>query len=253
MVDGPPLCAKYTLARRRLGLVQSIHKAAGLPCSWDASNERRPIVACTIPALSTRNCTWTCLGVLHRRGHIRRHGTNLGVGHQTTGAEDLTQLPTTHGIGRSNHHIKGHVASLDLGQPNRPYRPRQHQRLPRPWRLGEHSYALVLPVPLGNTTAPRTPGPTSWHPHRVAPPSMDSSNFALANSPSRATRRQQRYNFQVLSIFARLVFCFLVNLAFLYALHIHAHRTGRASDGANCRVQIGCIHVLHLILAISSS
>ena len=57
-----------------------------------------------------------CLGVLHGRGHIGRHGTNLRVGHQAAWAQNLAQSTHhAHGIGSCNHHIKRHVARLDLG------------------------------------------------------------------------------------------------------------------------------------------
>jgi hypothetical protein len=43
-----------------------------------------------------------------------RHGANLGVRHQAARAEDLTQgTDDTHGVGRGNHHVEGHVARLD--------------------------------------------------------------------------------------------------------------------------------------------
>ena len=56
------------------------------------------------------------LGVLHGRGHIGRYRANLRVGHQTARTQDLTQSTHhAHGIGSRDHHIKRHIASLDLG------------------------------------------------------------------------------------------------------------------------------------------
>src|SRR5690606_33650814 len=57
----------------------------------------------------------TGLGVLHGFGNVRGHGANLRVRHQTTRAEDLTQLTDdTHGVRRSDHHVEIDVAGLDL-------------------------------------------------------------------------------------------------------------------------------------------
>src|SRR5690606_35875779 len=56
----------------------------------------------------------TCLGVLHRSGNVGGDGTNLGVGHQATGAEHLAEgTHDTHGVRRSDDHVEVQVAGLD--------------------------------------------------------------------------------------------------------------------------------------------
>ncbi|MPN20669.1 hypothetical protein SDC9_168048 [bioreactor metagenome] len=57
----------------------------------------------------------TRLGVLHRSGDVHGHGADLGVRHQTTGAEDLAESAhDTHGVGSGDDHIEVQVAGLDL-------------------------------------------------------------------------------------------------------------------------------------------
>ncbi len=56
------------------------------------------------------------LGILDGSGHVHGHRTHLGVRHQATRTEDLTQLPHhAHGIGGGNHPIKIDHTGLDLG------------------------------------------------------------------------------------------------------------------------------------------
>src|SRR5690606_30420259 len=56
----------------------------------------------------------TCLSVLHSCSNIRSHSANLRIRHQTTWAQDLTQLTNdAHGIRCSDHDIERHVASLN--------------------------------------------------------------------------------------------------------------------------------------------
>src|SRR3990167_3271945 len=107
---------------------------------------------------------------------------------------------------------------------------------------------LVLPVPLGITTAPRT----TWSDFLASTPSwiatsMDSSNLALAHSLMMARASASAYSL-LLSTLPSKAFCFLVSLAMSHALHNHAHRAGRTGDGAHGGVHIGCGHVFHLDL-----
>src|SRR6476620_10871560 len=105
---------------------------------------------------------------------------------------------------------------------------------------------VVLPVPLGNTTAPRT----TWSDFLASMPSctatsMDSSNLAVAASFTIATASAKAYSF-VLSTLPCRAFCFFVSLAILQTLHRHAHRACRASQRAHSGVHVGSVHVLEL-------
>ena len=58
MVDETATLRRYKpLLDAGLALFSASISAERLPCSLSFSNERRPIVECTMPALSTRNCT----------------------------------------------------------------------------------------------------------------------------------------------------------------------------------------------------
>src|SRR5690606_16575450 len=55
----------------------------------------------------------TGLSVLHRGDDIGGHRSDLGVGHQATGAEHLTQrADDTHGVGRGDDDVEVDVAGL---------------------------------------------------------------------------------------------------------------------------------------------
>src|SRR6218665_2249737 len=113
-----------------------------------------------------------------------------------------------------------------------------------PW--AKTATRLVLPVPLGITTAPRT----TWSDFLASMPSctatsMDSSNLAVAASLTMASASVSAYSF-LLSTLPASAFCFLVSLLISDTLHIHAHGTRRTGDRAHCGVQIGGGHVLHL-------
>ena len=113
-----------------------------------------------IPALSTRNCTWPALAFLTAAATSGVTVPTFGVGHQTArdpGSDPGYRRRAWH-RGGSDHHVEGHVAGLDHGGQvvGKPRRQHRQPWLLRPWRLGEHGDALVLLVPLGSTTAPRT-------------------------------------------------------------------------------------------------
>src|SRR5690554_399487 len=56
----------------------------------------------------------TRFGILYCGRHIRSHSAHLGVGHQATRTQDLAQLTdNTHGIRRSDHHVKVELTLLD--------------------------------------------------------------------------------------------------------------------------------------------
>ena len=59
----------------------------------------------------------TGLGVLHCLGDVGGHGAHLGVRHQATRAQYLTQLADyTHRVGSGDHNIKIHLAGLYVGR-----------------------------------------------------------------------------------------------------------------------------------------
>ena len=110
------LAQVQTLAGSRLGLVQRIDQRRGLPWSLSLSNERRPMVLCTIPALSTRNCTWPALAFFTRRGHVGRHCTNLEGWASGRGAQDLAQAyPPRASRQEQQSTTSRHVTGLDHG------------------------------------------------------------------------------------------------------------------------------------------
>src|SRR5690606_24287802 len=56
----------------------------------------------------------TSLGVLHCLGNVGGYRANLGVGHQTTWAQNLAQCAhNAHGVRRGNDHVEIHLTTLD--------------------------------------------------------------------------------------------------------------------------------------------
>ena len=57
----------------------------------------------------------TSLSFLDSLSHIHGNSTSLGVRHQATGTEDLTEAAhNAHHVGGSDHHVEIHPAALDL-------------------------------------------------------------------------------------------------------------------------------------------
>src|SRR5690606_18359987 len=95
---------------------------------------------------------------------------------------------------------------------------------------------LVLPVPLGSTTAPRT----TWSDFLASTPSctatsIDSSNLAVAHSLTRLRASEIAYSL-VLSILPCSALAFFVGLPMSDPLHRDAHRARRAGDRLDRRV-----------------
>src|SRR6218665_1114966 len=65
--DSASLRRDWPLLDAGLVLFSASISAARLPCSLASSNERRPIVLCTMPALLARNCTWPALAFFTAR------------------------------------------------------------------------------------------------------------------------------------------------------------------------------------------
>src|SRR5690606_7266970 len=91
---------------------------------------------------------------------------------------------------------------------------------------------------------------TTWSDFLASTPSctatsMDSSNLAVAASFTRASASLRGYSL-VVSTLPCWALAFLVSLAISHALHVHAHRAGRAGDGAHGSIQIRGREVGHL-------
>eukprot|EP00042_Codosiga_hollandica_P026766 m.128535 g.128535 ORF g.128535 m.128535 type:complete len:276 (-) comp52295_c0_seq7:6339-7166(-) len=113
-----------------------------------------------------------------------------------------------------------------------------------PW--AKTATRLVLPVPLGSTTAPRT----TWSDFLASMPSctatsMDSSNLAEARPLTSSRASVSGYSL-VDSTLPASAFCFLVSLAMSDPFHDDAHRAGGAGDGLDCGVHAGSRQVLGL-------
>ena len=131
------------------------------------------------------------LRILHGTSHIRRHRSDFRIRHQTTRPENLTQLTDdAHGIGACDHDVEIDFARLDLlCQVFKADDVRACRLEPASGFLPEVNTATrtALPIPCGNTVEPRT----CWSDFEASMPrftatSMDSRNFAVANSFTRA-------------------------------------------------------------------
>eukprot|EP00042_Codosiga_hollandica_P026760 m.128533 g.128533 ORF g.128533 m.128533 type:complete len:312 (-) comp52295_c0_seq7:6802-7737(-) len=106
------------LARRRLGLVQSLDQRAQVAFQLVGVERATAEGAVDDAGLVDAELDLASLGVLDGGGDVRGHGANLGVRHQAARAQDLTQgTDDTHRVRRGDDHVEGHVARLDaLGQ-----------------------------------------------------------------------------------------------------------------------------------------
>ena len=104
-----------------LGLVQRVdQRRAGSSSAARASNDARPIVHWTMPALSVRYCTWPALAFFTAVRDVRRDGADLRVRHQAARAEDLAELADdAHRVRRGDHDVEVHEAFLDLARRGR--------------------------------------------------------------------------------------------------------------------------------------
>src|SRR5574344_1963645 len=103
-----------TLAASRLCFVQRIHQSRQVLLQFHVFERTTANGAVYDTGLVHTELHLTSLGIFHSGSNIGGHRTNFGVRHQTTWPQDLTQRTHyTHCIGSSNHHIKGHITSLD--------------------------------------------------------------------------------------------------------------------------------------------
>ncbi|VDO17388.1 unnamed protein product [Brugia timori] len=189
------------------------------------------------------------LGVLHGGRDVGRHGADLRVRHQAARAEDLAERTDhAHRVGSGDHDVEGHVARLDHGS----------QVVHADdvgagglgffslGALGEHGHALGLAGAVGQHDGAthdlvrllRVDAELHGHVDRF----VELGGGGFLDDGDRVSQRVQLGAVDL--AFERLLL--LGDLGHLHALHIHAHGTGRTSDGANRGVHVGSGQVLHL-------
>src|SRR4051812_3345098 len=250
IVEDTATLRRYTpLLDAGLALFRASISAVRLPCSLSASNERRPRVAWMMPALSARYCTWPALAL---RTAVATSGVTVptfGLGIRPRGPRIWPSVPTTRiasgaAITTSNGMSPAFTRAARSSMPTMSAPAALASSALAPW--ANTATRLVLPVPLGITTAPRT----TWSDFFGSMPSctatsMDSSNLAVAASLTRVRASLKAYSF-VLSTLPCRAFCFLVSFVMSDALHRDAHRTGRTGQRADGGVDARGVHVLEL-------
>ena len=223
-------------------------KPPGYPGSLSASNERRPIVPCMMPALSTRNCTWPALAFFTAVATSGVTVPTFGLGIRPRGPGSGPGTHHAHGIGSCNHHIKRHVASLDLSRPRS-----SMPTTSAPAALASSALApwantatrVGFPVPLGmhDGATHHLVGFLGIHPelHRHVDGLIEFGGCALLHQRQGFSNGIQTVGINL----ALQAFAFWSVWPFT-PLHSYAHQTGRAGDGANGSIQIGGRQVFHL-------
>src|SRR5687768_8412200 len=232
-----------------LALFRASSSAARLPISFSSSNERRPMVPWMMPALSTRNCTWPALAFFTAVATSGVTVPTFGFGIRPRGPRIWPSVPTTRivsgeAITTSKLRLPALTCSARSSMPTTSAPAARASSAFAP--CAKTATRLVLPVPLGSTTAPRT----TWSDFLASMPSctatsIDSSNLAVAHSCTILKASSMAYSL-VLSTLPCSACWRFVSFAMSEALHRDAHRAGRAGDGADRGVQVGGGQVLQL-------
>src|SRR3990167_11232593 len=250
IVDETATFFKYTpLLVAGLALIKASINAARLPCSLSLSNERRPIVPCTMPPLSTRNWTWPALAFFTAVATSGVTVPTLGLGIKPRGPRIWPSVPTMRmasgdAITTSKSILPALMSAARSSMPTMSAPAALASSALAPW--ANTATRLVLPVPLGITTAPRT----TWSDFFGSMPSctatsMDSSNLAVAASLTSPRASVNAYSLVVSTLPCR-GFCFFVSFAMSEALHRDAHGAGRAGQRPDGGVHARGVHVLQL-------
>src|SRR5688500_8300953 len=225
-----------------LALLIAAMSASRFSASASTSNEARPMVHCTIPALSARYCTWPPLAFLTASVTFGVTVPTFGLGMRPRGPSTWPRGPTTF--------MASGVAITTSKSMNPPliFSARSSKpTMSAPAALAFSALApcantatrTVLPVPRGSTTLPRT----TWSDFFASMPrftatSTDSSNLAVAVFFTSSSAAFISYVL-VRSARPTIFWARLEILAMLDALHFDAHAAGAAGDGAHGRIEVG--------------
>src|SRR5712692_8883408 len=232
-------------------LLIALINASKFSASASTSKEARPIVHCTMPALSARYCTWPPFA-------LRTASSTFGVTVPTFGLGMSPRGPSTWPSGPTTFIASG-VAITTSKSMNPPFT--FSARSSKPTMSAPAAFAFsafapcvntatrtVFPVPRGSTTEPRT----TWSDFFASMPrftatSIDSSNFAVAVFFARSSAVFSSY---ALARSTRAAICFtrLEGCVMSDALHFDAHAARAACDRADRRVHVGRgeVRLLHL-------
>src|SRR5688572_1095824 len=230
------------LVEAGLALLIAAISASRFSASAATSNDARPIVHCTMPALSALYCTWPPLAFFTASVTFGVTVPTFGLGMRPRGPRTWPRGPTTF--------IASGVAMTTSNSMKPPLI--FSARSSKPTMSAPASFALsalapcantatrtVLPVPRGSTTLPRT----TWSDFFASMPrftatSTDSSNLAVAVFFTSSSAAFISYVL-VRSTMPTIFWARLEILAMLDALHFDAHAAGAAGDGAHGRIEIG--------------
>src|SRR5690348_12318760 len=215
--------------------------ASKFSTSASTGNEARPIVHCTMPALSARYWTWPPLAFFTASSTFGVTVPTFGFGMRPRGPSTWPSGPTTF--------IASGVAITTSKSMKPPFT--RSARSSKPTMSAPAAFAFsafapwvntatrtVLPVPRGSTTLPRT----TWSDFFASMPrftatSTDSSNFAVAVFFTSSSAAFTSYAFER-STSPVIFFTRFETSAMSDALHFHAHAAGGAGDRAHGRVEV---------------
>src|SRR6188508_3230068 len=221
-------------------LLRSLISAIRLSLSCAASNFDLPMMQWMIPALSTRYVTWPALAFFTAVATSGVTVPTFGFGMSPRGPRIWPSWPTTRiasglAITRSKLMLPAFTCAARSSMPT--------MSAPAAFASSTFLPAVntatrsVLPVPCGITVEPRT----CWSDFEASIPRLTeqstvSLNFAVANVFTSFSASSIEYclpggslSFQVFSRFV---------MAMFLTHHVYAHRTGRARDGVNRRIEI---------------
>src|SRR2546421_5291295 len=216
--------------------------ASKFSASASTSKDARPIVHCTMPALSARYCTWPPLAFLTASSTFGVTVPTFGLGMSPRGPSTWPSGPTTFiASGVAMTTSKSMKPPLILSA-----------RSSKPTMSAPAAFAFstfapwvntatrtVFPVPRGSTTEPRT----TWSDFFASMPrftamSTDSSNLAVAVFFTRSSAIFSSYA-RARSTSAAICFTRLDACAMSEALHFDAHAAGAAGDRLHGGFHVG--------------
>src|SRR3954469_10860098 len=209
-----------------------------------------------MPPLSTRNWTWPALAFLTAVATSGVTVPTFGFGIKPRGPRIWPSVPTTRmvsgeAITTSKFKLPALICAARSSMPTMSAPAALASSALAPW--ANTATRLVLPVPLGSTTAPRT----TWSDFLASMPSctatsMDSSNLAVAASLTIASASASGYSL-LLSTLPSRAFCFLVSLVIYTPSTVTPIDLAEPARVLTAASMLAAFMSFILVLAISSS